>query len=81
MPRYTSSLDFEFYLVDICQRFIILDQHLRECDSMLRVDAHYIAEKVDVIGGECDLLGIQHDLAELTRLGEALNYLNHDKYL
>ena len=42
--------------------------------TRLRIDSHDAAEQVDVVRRVADLLGVQHDLLELTRLGETLDH-------
>ena len=39
-------------------------------------DPHERSEEVDVVGGEADLLGVEHDILRLAGLGETLDHLD-----
>lgn len=63
------------YLVDICQWFFILHQHLGKLSSLLWVDSHHITQKENVVWGVVDLLGVENYLLELTSLRKTLDHL------
>jgi hypothetical protein len=52
-----------------------LDKHHGEGGALLGVDPHDAAQQEDVVGGVGHLLRVQHDLLELARLRETLDYL------
>ena len=60
-------------LIDISQRFIVLDQHFGEGRAALRVRAHNLAQNEDVVGSVADLLGVEDNLRKLVGLRKALD--------
>lgn len=63
------------YLVEVSQGLIFSDHHLGEFCSLLRVNAHHISQEEDIVRGVANLLGVQNDLLELTRLRKTLDDL------
>lgn len=59
-------------LIDIGEWLIVLDEHLCEQDTLIRVNSHDVAQQKYVVRRVGNLLRIKHDLLELAGLGEAL---------
>ena len=60
-------------LRNVGQRLVVLDEHLGKHGALLGADAHHAAKQEDVVGRVADLLGVEDDLLELARFGEALD--------
>lgn len=67
-----NALDIDEWAV-----FVVHQLH-RELGTLLGVRPHDVLQKRGVVGGEADLLRVQHDLLELSGLGEACNDLVRD---
>ena len=64
------------YLVEVGQRFVVLDERVGEVHSLLGVGAHDTPEEVHVVGLEGHFLGVEDYLLELASLREALDHLH-----
>ena len=71
--------NFVYYHVDVSEWFLILNQHLGECSSLVGIDTHHVTQQEHIVWREVDLLGIQHDLLELTCLSKALDHLKSNR--
>ncbi len=62
-------------MAQICKRFFVGDEHLCKLDALIRIHSENLSQMENVIRLVADLLRVQNDLLELTRLRETLHDL------
>ena len=68
------------HLIEICQWFILSDQHLGKLGPLFWVHAHHVPQQEDIVWLVADLLSIKDDLLELPSLSKALDNLYTNRY-